>query len=105
MVTLEEKDILDIPTEISEEEDLQNKVDSLRMAILNGDIPDDLKDFITSLQKGKEEEEEVLDEETESLDDFVEQPYEVDVDESLADKDDSFLQDKNISIEDLNNLF
>ena len=103
MVTLEEKDILDIPTEISEEEDLQNKVDSLRMAILNGDIPDDLKDFITSLQKDKEEE--VLDEETESLDDFVEQPYEVDVDESLADKDDSFLQDKNISIEDLNNLF
>ena len=105
MITLEEKDILDIPTEISEEEDLQNKVDSLRMAILNGDIPDDLKDFITSLQKGKEEEEEVLDEETESLDDFVEQPYEVDVAESLADKDDSFLQDKNISIEDLNNLF
>ncbi len=104
MVTLEEKDILDIPTEISEEEDLQNKVDSLRMAILNGDIPDDLKDFITSLQKDKEEEE-VLDEETESLDDFVEQPYEVDVDESLADKDDSFLQDENISIEDLNNLF
>ena len=103
MVTLEEKDILDIPTEISEEEDLQNRVDSLRMAILNGDIPDDLKDFITSLQKDKEKE--VLDEETESLDDFVEQPYEVDVDESLADKDDSFLQDKNISIEDLNNLF
>ncbi len=103
MITLDEKDILDIPTEISEEEDLQNKVDSLRMAIANGDIPDDLKDFITSLQKG--EDEEVLDDEMESFDDFNEQPYEVEVDESLADKDDNFLEDENVSIEELNSLF
>ena len=103
MITLDEKDILDIPTEISEEEDLQNKVDSLRMAIANGDIPDDLKDFITSLQKG--EDEEVLDDEMESFDDFNEQPYEVEGDESLADKDDNFLEDENVSIEELNSLF
>ena len=103
MITLDEKDILDTSNEISEEEDLQNKIDSLRRAVLVGEIPDDLKDFITSLQQSHDDEE-FLDEETESID-FDEQPYEVEINEAAADKDDDFLNDNSVSVEGLNSLF
>lgn len=105
MITLEEKDILDTSSEISEEEDLQNKIDSLRRAVLVGEIPDDLKDFITSLQKPDDDFEEYLDEETESVDNFYEQPYEVEINEAAGDKDDSFLDDSAVSVEELKSLF
>ena len=104
MITLEEKDILDTSSDISEEEDLQNKIDSLRRAVLVGEIPDDLKDFITSLQK-PDDTDEYLDDETESFDDYYEQPYQVEINEAAGDKDDTFLDDGAVSVEELKNLF
>ena len=61
--------------------------------------------FIISLQKPDDDFEEYLDEETESVDNFYEQPYEVEINEAAGDKDDSFLDDSAVSVEELKSLF
>lgn len=105
MITLDEKDIIETPTEISEEEDLQNKIESLRRAITVGEIPDDLKDFIASMQQSSASDD-IIDEELDETVDISEQPYEVEINEMAADKDDdSFLNDASVSVEELNSLF
>lgn len=103
MVTLDENDL-------TEEEDVQSKIDSLKSSLSQGEIPEDLKEFITSLQEMRREESnnpELLDDDVISEgdgedddDDESDSTY-----DSSSDLADDIVEDVNSNIDDLNDLF
>lgn len=106
MITLDEKDIVEETKEISEEDDVQYKVESLKQALSNGELPDDLKNFIVSMQKPSSSSlSSDLDDESDGIGDDEEVAYDVEVNEALADEDDDLLDGENVSVEDLNKMF
>lgn len=105
MITLDEKDIVEKPTEISMEEDVQNKMNSLRDALSTGELPPDLKDFVLSLQQPQTDAFDEVDDESEAIGDDEEVSYDVEVNEAAADPDEDILDGSNVSVDDLNAIF
>jgi len=107
MVTLDENDSLNENVEtnnISELEDVQGKVESLRTSLSNGEIPEDLRDFIVSL-KNDSGIDDISEANVEYVGDDEVTSYEAEIDESLADDDsDDGLIDGNINVSE-NDLF
>ena len=99
MVTLDEN-------VLTEEEDIQSKIDSLRTSLSQGTIPDDLKEFINTLQEERREESndsELLDDDEEDEED----DYEADdiFDDTSSNSSDDIIEDDNSDVDDLNELF
>ncbi len=106
MITLDENDVQQQTNDnLSFEEDVLNKVNSLNESLANGEIPQDLKDFVNSLQNDSASttDEEIVDD----ADDFVNDSYETEVDLSYADPDeeDTLLDNDAVSVEELDSLF
>lgn len=104
MITLDENNTLNEKfgkEPISEIEDVQGKVESLRNSLSNGEIPEDLREFIVSLKNDS------ITDASEAHVEFVGDDevtsYEADIDESLADDDDvEFLSgDVNVTADNL----
>ena len=106
MITIDENNSANENLEsngVSELEDVQGKVESLRTSLSNGEIPEDLREFIVSLKNDSNIED--LSNEGNELDGGDEvTSYEVEIDESLADGDDVDLIDGNVNVSD-NDLF
>ena len=106
MITIDENNSANENLEsngVSELEDVQGKVESLRTSLSNGEIPEDLREFIVSLKNDSNNED--LSNEGNELDGGDEvTSYEVEIDESLADGDDVDLIDGNVNVSD-NDLF
>ena len=103
MITLEENEMVKSDNDLTSEEDIQGKIDSLRQALNTGELPEDLKNFINSLEEAKEEDTEYLDDESDEEPDLGEDPFDVEIDESLVDDD---VDDKDdVSLDELNSLF
>ena len=106
MITIDENNSANENLEsngVSELEDVQGKVESLRTSLSNGEIPEDLREFIVSLKNDSNVED--LSNEGNELDGGDEvTSYEVEIDESLADGDDVDLIDGNVNVSD-NDLF
>ena len=106
MITIDENNSANENLEsngVYELEDVQGKVESLRTSLSNGEIPEDLREFIVSLKNDSNIED--LSNEGNELDGGDEvTSYEVEIDESLADGDDVDLIDGNVNVSD-NDLF
>ena len=106
MITLDENNAVNesLETEaVSELEDVQGKVESLRNSLSNGEIPEDLRDFIVSL-KNNSNVDDLSEAHVEFVGDDEVTSYEADIDESLADGDDIDLIDGDVNVSD-NDLF
>ena len=105
MITLDENNAVNENLEnetISEIEDVQGKVESLRNSLSNGEIPEDLREFIVSLKNDSNVD--VSDAHVEFVGDDEVTSYEAEIDESLADGDDIDLLDGDVKVSD-NDLF
>lgn len=108
MITLDENELSTGEEEVSTEENVKGKIDALREAASRGDIPDDLKEFIASLQESQAEDEEEVDDSDESdgEDEISEEEESVeddDLDEDISDLESD--SEDSSSVQDLNDMF
>lgn len=106
MITIDDNNSVNVSLEsdgVSELEDVQSKVESLRTSLSNGEIPEDLREFIVSL-KNDSNVEDLSEEPNELAGEDEVTSYDVEIDESLADGDDTDLIDGNVNVSD-NDLF
>lgn len=105
MVTLDENDL-------TEEENVQSKIDSLRSSLAQGTIPEDLKEFINTLQEVRREEAnnpELLDDdvvsEIDEEEDDDDDEFDDSIDDTSSNLSDDIVEDVNGDVDDLNELF
>ena len=117
MVTLEENELttevvddtaVDDNSFVVEDEDVESKVASLRESLSHDEIPEDLKEFITSLQAAKNDsvEDEILDEESEADEEEMleDEEEEEEMEEESVDRM-SAMEESDSSLDELNDLF
>lgn len=105
MITLDENDVVKEDENLSFEDDVLNKVNSLKQSLSKGEIPQDLKEFIDSLQNPENVDDDL--EKDSELTELDEDAYEVDIDESVPnpDDEDDDLDAPGVSLEELDSMF
>ena len=103
MITLEENIVAEENVNTTDDLDIQGKIASLRQAINTGEIPEDLREFIVSLQQPAEDETEVLDDGEDSSEDELAEEVEID-DKEMAAFEEQLSEDDD-SVEDLEEIF
>lgn len=111
MVTLDENELAteELVEVTLEDEDVDSKVASLKEALSHGEIPEDLKEFISSMQEKKESSEsDALDQDIEHEEEDVLEDEEKDDDDDIIDDSIDNMNDmdpSDSSLDDLNDLF
>ena len=104
MITIDENNLTDSSLNVFDSDNMEEKFAIAREALKSGEIPEDLKNFLTSLnQEDKYDDEELLDEEDNEISE-----EDSSTDTSVVedtDSSNSVSLDADVSVDDLNDIF